>query len=245
MIGADKAEQGKEPELPLALPSVEPPADHVRSKPFTSVFLLYGCLVGLIWTIVLLVIIAVKTSVASTVVATLGGAVAAITAIIGVFQPPKLPTIGPKATRGIVAFILIVDFVGTVVWGGWSLYVASQPTNVLSVVTLGQNTNVLPGGHATLDVAITAQKNTLELRFQVADHNGEIGSCVPSTLFSVETEMAGNHGGAVPASPGALTLVYVPAGTTKLHLDIAVMNTRDDRNCGVDLSVVSAMLQNE
>ncbi len=37
----------------------------------------------------------------------------------------------------------------------------------------------------------------------------------------------------------------LPAGATKLHVDIAVMNTRSDLNCGVDLSVVSAKIQNK
>ncbi|MGH3830533.1 MAG: hypothetical protein ACRDRS_08790 [Pseudonocardiaceae bacterium] len=241
MIDGDKAEQGKEAQSSPAPAPTEPLVEHVH---FTTKFL-YSCLVALIWTIMLLGFVAVKTSVASTVVATLGGAVAIVTALIGVFQPPKFPTIDPKFTRVVVAVILTVDFVASVGWVGWPRYVAIQPSDVLSTVTLGQNSNVLPGGHATLDVAITAQKNTLELRFQVADHNGEIGSCVPSTLLSVEPDMAGNHGGVVPVSPGVLTPVHVPAGTTKLHLDIAVMNTRDDRNCGVDLSVVSATLRNE
>ncbi|MGH3429648.1 MAG: hypothetical protein ACRDQZ_19115, partial [Mycobacteriales bacterium] len=145
MIGADKAEQGREPELPPAPASAEPPADHVRSKPFTSVFLLYACLVALIWTIVLLGFVAVETSVASTVAATLVSAVAVVTSIIGVFQPPKLPTIAPKVARGSVTFILIVDFVASLGWAGWSLYGVSRPGDVLSTVILGQNIDVRPG----------------------------------------------------------------------------------------------------
>jgi hypothetical protein len=77
MADFDDADQGEEPRLPPALASAEPPADHARSKSFTSVFLLCACLVGLIWTIVLLAFVAVETSVASTVGATFVGAVTA------------------------------------------------------------------------------------------------------------------------------------------------------------------------
>jgi len=207
------------------------------------VFLLYACLVGLIWTIVLLGFVAVETSVASTVGATLVGAVTVGTSIIGVFQPPKLPTIDPKVTRRIVTIILIVDFVVSAGWFGCSRYEASQPVDVLSTVALGQNIDVLPGGHATLDVAITARKDTIRLVFQVVDHSPDIGSCVPNTSLSVTPDTAGNHGGTVPASSGVPITVDLPVGTTKLHVDIAVTNTRSDQNCGVDLSVASAKLQ--
>ncbi|MBW0008868.1 MAG: hypothetical protein JO063_01905 [Pseudonocardiales bacterium] len=243
MINSDRAGQGKEPELPPDSASAEPPAGHGRSKTFTSAF--FGYAVALIWAIVLLVVVAVKTSVASPVVATLGGAVTAVTAVIGVFQLPKLPTIDRKVIKGVVAVILMVDFGVSVGWAGWSYYGANRPVDVLSTVILGQNIDVLPGGHAMLDVAVSAQRNTFELVFQVADHNGEIGVCVPNTSLSVTPDTAGNHGGTVPAGSGTVTSVPVPAGTAKLHVDIAVTNTRGDQNCAVDLSVVSAKLQNK
>ncbi|MGH3865095.1 MAG: hypothetical protein ACRDQ4_02970 [Pseudonocardiaceae bacterium] len=81
--------------------------------------------------------------------------------------------------------------------------------------------------------------------FQVVDHSPDIGSCVPNTSLSVTPDTMGNHGGTVPASSGVPTSVDLPAGATKLHVDIAVMNTRSDLNCGVDLSVVSAKIQNK
>jgi hypothetical protein len=194
---------------------------------------------------VLLCLIAVKTSVTSTVAATLVSVVAVVTSLIGVFQPPKFPTINSKVTRGVVAAILIADFLVSGGWSIWSYYRANRTIDVLSTVTLGQNINVLPGGHATLDAAVTAQRDTISLVFRVVDHNGNIGSCVPNTSLSVTPDTAGNRGGAVSASSGAPTLVDLPAGITKLHVDIAVTNTRGDQNCGVDLSVVSATLQNK
>jgi hypothetical protein len=130
-------------------------------------------------------------------------------------------------------------------WFGWSRYEAGQPVDVLSTVTLGQNIDVLPGGHATLNVAITASKDTILLVFQVVDHSPDIGSCVPNTSLSVTPDTMGNHGGTVPTISGVPTSVDLPAGTAKLHVDIAVTNTRSDQNCGVDLSVVSAKLQNK
>jgi hypothetical protein len=200
-------------------------------------------LVALIWTIVLLGFVAAKTSVASIVAATLVSAVTGITLIIGVFQPPKFPTIDPKVTRGVVAAILVADFVVSGGWAGWSYYQANRTIDVLT--TLGQNTDVLPGGHAALDLTVTAQRDTIVLVFRVADHNGAIGSCVPNTSLLVRPETAGNRGGTVSMSSGVPTLVDLPAGVTKLHLDIAVTNTRGDQNCAVDLWIDSAKLQNK
>lgn len=193
----------------------------------------------------LLGFVAARTSVASTVAATFVSAVTGVTLIIGVFQPPKFPTIDPKVTRGVVAAILIVDFVVSGGWAGWSFYQANRTVDVLSTVTLDHNIDVLPDGHAALDLTVTAQRDTVVLVFRVADHNSDIGSCVPSTSLLVTPEMAGNRGGTVPVNSGVPTLVDLPAGVAKLHLDIAVTNTRGDQNCAVDLRVDSAKLHNK
>jgi hypothetical protein len=244
MIDADNAEHDKEPQLPSAQASAEPPADNVRSRPFTRAFFC-ACLVALIWTIVLLGFFAAKTSVASTVAATLVTVITGVTLVIGVFQPPKFPTIDPKVTRGVVAAILIADFLASLGWAGWSYYRANRAIDVLSDVTLGQNIDVLPDSHATLDLVVTAQRDTMVLVFQATDHRGDIGSCVPNTSLWVTSDTAGNRGETVFASSGVPTSVDLPAGTKKLHLDVAVKNTRGDQNCGVDLRVVSAKLQNK
>jgi hypothetical protein len=59
---------------------------------------------------------------------------------------------------------------------------------VLSTVTLDHNIGVLPDGHAALDLTVTAQRGAILLVFRVVDHNGDIGSCVPSTSLLVTPE---------------------------------------------------------
>jgi hypothetical protein len=244
MTDDDNARHGEEPQLSSAMSPVQPSADHARSKPFTPAFFC-ACSVALIWTIVLLGFIAAKTSVAPTVAATLVSAITCVTLIIGVFQPPKFPKIDPKITRGVVATILALDFIVSGGWAGWSYYQQNRTIDVLSTVTLGQNSPVLPDGHATLDLPITAQRDSLILVFQIVDHSGDIGNCLPNTSLLVTPDTAGNRGETVSASSEVPAVVDLPAGITKLHLDIAVINTRGDQNCGVDLSVVRAKLQNK
>ncbi len=238
----DNAEQGEKEQLPLALAA--PTADRVRSNPFSR-FFFCACLVTLIWTVVLLIFIAAKTSVAPTVAATLAAITAAVAPIIGIFQPPKFPTIDRKVTRGVVYAILFVDVVTSGAWAAWSSYHANRTIDVLSTVTLGLNSDVLPDGHATLDLAVTEQRDTIVLVFQIVDYNDALGTCAPNTSLLVTPETAGNRGATVSASSGVPTSMDLPAGTTKLHLDIAVTNTHGDQNCGVNLSVVSAKLQNK
>lgn len=240
MVDADNDGHDVEPQ-PL---SVLSSANTVRSKSFTRAFFC-ACLVALIWTIVLLGFIAAKTSVASTVAATLVSVITCVTLIIGVFQPPKFPTIDPKVTRGVVVAILALDCVVSVGWAGWSSYQQNRTIDVLSTVTLAQNSPVLPDGHATLDLPVTAQRDALVLVFRIVDHSADIGNCLPNTSLLVTPDTAGNRGETVFANSEVPTVVDLPAGITKLHLDISVINTRGDRNCAVDLSVVSAKLENK
>lgn len=215
-----------------------------QSFAFTRAFFC-ACLVALIWTIVLLGFIAAKTSVAATIAATLASVAAMVAALIGIFQRPKFPTIDPQVTRGVVAAILVVDFLLSVGWIGWSYYQANRTIDVLSTVTLSKNIDVLPGGHATLDLTVTAQRETLVLIFRIIDHNGAIGSCAPNTSLDVTPDMAGNRLETVSTSSGLEMVVDLSTKATKLSMDIAVKNSREDKNCGVDLSVVSAKLQNK
>jgi hypothetical protein len=139
----------------------------------------------------------------------------------------------------------VLDFVVSGGWVGWSYYQENRTIDVLSTVTLGQNNPVLPEGHATLDLPITAQRDTLVLMLQVVDHSADIGNCLPNTSLLVTPDTAGNRGETVSTSSEVPTAVDLPTGITKLHLDITVINTRGDQNCGVDLSVLSAKLQNK
>jgi len=212
------------------------------SKSFTRAFFV-ACLIALVWTVVLLSFTVVKTNVASAVTAMLVSVITAITALIGIFQPPKFPTIDPKITQGVVAVVLIADFGMSVAWVGWSYYQDHRSIDVRSMITLGHNNNVMPGDSAILDAAITSRRRTISLVFGVVDHNDSIGNCVPSTSLSVTPDMGGNRGDTLQASSGVPISVDLPSGIKKLHLDIAVTNTRDDSNCSVDLSVASATLQ--
>lgn len=214
------------------------------SKSFTPAF--FGaCLMASIWTVVLLGFIVAKTNVASVITATLVSVITAVTALVGIFQPPKFPTIDPKITRAVVRAVLIVDLGVSVGWGGWSYYQAHQPIDVRSIVTLSNNVDVMPGGHATLDVAIIKGRRAIRLVFQVADHNASIGNCVASTSLSVTPETNGNRGDTFEAGSRVPISVDLPPGIAKLHADIEVTNTRGDQNCNVDLSVVSATLDDQ
>src|SRR5262249_48458647 len=103
--------------------------------------------------------------------------------------------------------------------------------DVTAQVALHRNTNVRPGGHADLDVEIAAQRSRLVIMFQTRDSNEEIGSCVPNTKLRVTPDTAGNRGGTTIVTPGSEFALPLPSGASKLHLDIAVSNVRDDVNC--------------
>lgn len=193
--------------------------------------------------IVLLGFIAAKTSIAQT-IASFFASLLTIPVFGKVFKIPKFSTIDPKITQRVVVVILAIDFGISVGWGGWSYYQATRAINVLSQISLSNSTNVLPGGHTTLDVDVTAERTRIELVLRATDTNSGAGSCVPNTILSLTPGMAGNRGEEVTANPGIPVRLNLPEGTRHLHLDIAVTNTRDDHNCAVDLSVTSAKLQN-
>lgn len=192
----------------------------------------------------LLGLIAAKIDVAAAIAGSIVSLVTALTGIVGVFQPPRFPRIGPGVTRGVVIAILAVDSVGSAGWGAWSYYQANRVVDVLSRIHLANSTGVLPDGQAALDVDIAVRRTEIDLVLQAADTNSGAGSCVPNTRFSLTPRSAGNRGQAITAAPGAPVHLDLPDGTEHLHLDITVMNTRDDRNCAVDLFVTSATLRN-
>jgi len=217
--------------------------------------------VGLVWTIVLIGVFAVKTNAASTITATLTGVVGLIAAVLGIFQvqlPRNLPRIGPKTTRVVVALILAADALVSFGWAGWSHYQATRDVDVLAGITLGNRIDVLPGASATLEGPLTANRKGIALVIQVADHNSEQGDCTPYTRLTLISTTGGNPGSPVQATPSepsepsepsdqggdVSTLVALPPGETRFHIDVRVDNIRDDINCGVDLSVASATLQN-
>lgn len=245
MIGTEDTEPGEEPESPSTPPATEVPADHGRSTSLTGPFL-YACVAALIWTLVLLCfIIAANASAVSIVAGAILAIVGIFAAIIGIFQPPPFPKINLKITKGVVVTVLVTDFVVSAGWAGWSYYRANREIDVRSTVALSQNIGVRPNHHATLDATITEPRDTIVLEFEVDDNNPHIGSCHPNTVLSMTPNTAGNRGETVSTISGVPTSVDLLAGSSKLHLDIIVTNTRGDDNCSVDLRVVSAKLRNK
>lgn len=192
----------------------------------------------------LLGLIAAKIDVVAAIVGSFVSLLTALTGIVGVFQPPRFPRIGPGVTRGVVIAILAVDSAVSAGWGAWSYYQANHEVDVLSQIHLAGSTGVLPDGHAELDVDIAVRRTQIDLVLQAADTNSGAGSCVPNTRFSLIPRSAGNRGSAVAVTPGTPVRLDLPDGTEHLHLDVTVMNTREDRNCAVDLFVTSAKLRN-
>lgn len=215
----------------------------MKSERFTIRFFV-AATVALIWTIVLLVFIVAKIDTAPAVAAFFVSLVGIITGIVGVFQPPRFPTIDPKVTRIVVVAILAVNFGVSAWWGSWSYYQANRTVDVLPQITLNNNVGVLPGGHVELDVDVTVKRTHIELVFQATDHNVSTGSCGLNTNFSVMPVMGAYRPGVVTAAPGASVRLGLPEGIRQLHLDIAVTNVRGDHNCAIDLSVASAKLLN-
>jgi hypothetical protein len=185
--------------------------------------------------------------VVTTVVSVMTGFTTIATFILGVLQirVPRLPPIGPRATRGVVASILAIEFLVTVGLGGWSWHLATRDVDVLAKVALTGSRDVRPGGSIGLDVPVTAHRDGIELVFGIVDHNAETGNCAPFTELLVVPSSAGNSGRQVRAVPDRPVWVGFARGATKLHLDVTVTNIKGDRNCGVDLSVTSAKLTNK
>jgi hypothetical protein len=185
--------------------------------------------------------------VVTTVVSVLTGLTTIATFLLGVLQiqVPKLPSIGPRATRGVVASILVVELLVSAGWGAWSWHLATRDVDVLARVALTGYQDVRPRGSTGLDVPVTAHRDGIELVFGVVDHNAEAGNCASFTELLVVPTAAGNTGKQVRAVPERSVWVGFARGTTKLHLDVTVTNIKGDPNCGVDLSVTSAKLMNK
>jgi hypothetical protein len=204
-------------------------------------------LAALIGAIVLVGAFAAKTSVASAVTSALAALAGLATTLLGLFKVrfAGLPPITRTATQVVVIVFVAMELGVSAGWAGWWYYRANRDIDVLSKITLAANRDVRPGGGpAALDVPVGARRDGIVLVFRIADHNTDIGNCVPYTKLVVTPGSGGNSGAPVQASPGGPVRVDVPPGTTKLHLDIAVTNIRNDRNCGVDLTVTSAKLRN-
>jgi len=204
-------------------------------------YLKAGVVVAVLWTLVLLVLLALTGEGVVRVAAVVGGL---FTAIGAIFQQRRFPTVSRRLAVPVTAVVLLVDALSSVGWAGWTLYQANRPIDVTADVTLDHNIDVLPGGHATVDVDVSAVRNAIVLVFAASDHNGEIGSCVPNTKLSVTPDTGGNPGATQLVTPGDPLSVPLPSHARHVRLDVVVQNVRDDGNCGVDVAVSSAKLTN-
>jgi hypothetical protein len=209
-----------------------------------GLYLKVGAVVAAVWTLVLLIVLTLRSEGIVRVVAVLGGLGGLLTAVSAIVQPTKFPPISRQVAAPVTVSMLVLDLIGTGSWLSWSGYQANRAVDVTAQVHLARNTEVRPGGHAAFGVEIAASRKQIVIMFAVADHNDEIGSCVPNTRLSVTPDTAGNRGVPVTIIPGDQLNLRLPSRARLLHLDIAVQNIRDDNNCAVDIAVSSAQLTN-
>lgn len=243
MTGSGPPDQGEGPHTRQTggTKTAGPPVLH----PFGPKFHAFAA-AALVCTIILFVVIAARSGVAGAIAAALASLAALAAALASFFQAPKLnvSAFSPNLLRSLVASVLVADLLAGAGWLAWSVYRDNRSVDVLGKVTLQHATGVLPGHESTLLVPITAARNDLVAVFRAADHNSSIGTCAPDTVLTVTTDLGANRSQPVPVTPGHPARISIPPGTTELRLSIAVWNTRHDRNCGVDISVLSAQLQN-
>jgi hypothetical protein len=204
-------------------------------------YLRVGAAVAAVWTGALLLVLATRTDGVARALSFVGAGAAAFG---GIFQQVPFPSIKRHLTARIVVAVLSMDLLWSAGWTAWRWYEANRAIDVTAHLALGNNTDVKPHGQAALDIDVRASRKAIAIVFEVADHNGGIGSCVPNTTLSVTPLTAGNRGRTVPAAPGVPVTFGLSPGTRHLHLDIAVHNVRDDINCGVNVYVSSAKLTN-
>lgn len=244
VIETDKAEQGEHLQLS---PPLAPSVDHVGSKALPRGWSITAAIWGILLFIFVIVAKTNLTDIVEDVIKTVLAALGSVATIISLFRKPPWP-VNPKVTRVAVRVILVMELFLT----GWLFQAGlgvlsfrqANTIDMLSTVTLDHAINIPPDGHATLVIDVPEQRDALALVLKVDDHIPDIGSCLPSTLLLVTPYTGGNRGKTVSGGSGDQMLVDLPAGTPKVHLDIAVRNHRGDQNCHVDLSAVRATLQN-
>lgn len=202
-----------------------------------------GLVAALVWSAVLL---AVYTARSASTVSTVVGVVAAVTPFVALLLGSVgLPRMPPRVIRTIVGGVLAADAVLTVGWGGLALYQANRDIDLRAAAHPSGATDVRDGGpHAAIDLVITEHRDRLRVTLRAEDHNPVTGICTPFTRLTVTPTIGGNSAPAITAGLGEPMLIEVPQGTRDLHLDIAVRNIKGDRNCGVNLAVTTATLEN-
>ncbi|HEU5157044.1 MAG TPA: hypothetical protein VFU43_08610 [Streptosporangiaceae bacterium] len=172
---------------------------------------------------------------------------ASLVTILGLFDVKirEFPSLSRRAAGGLIYLILVMNVLAGTGWGISSYHQAHRAVDVLAMITISRNIDLRPdGAPATLDAPITAQRDDIVLVFQAVDHNPEGGICTPFAEFLVTRRLSGNATAPVAAAPGRPVRVDLPRGGTNVHLEIALKDARQLRNCGVDLRVTSVKLAN-
>ncbi len=207
-----------------------------------------AALTAVAWAFLLLVLVALLTDGLSRAVAGVGGLIGVAVGILTLFQDRlkavRIPRIDRVVWTGLVVLTLAVEATGSAGWAGWAYHRATRSIDVTAHVGLRNNRGVLPGDITDVDMDIPQFRRRLAITVNVADRNPEQGTCTPETLLRVTPAMNGNQGISVTAAPNTPILIPLNAGATHVHLDLLVVNDRQDKNCAVDLSVPRAVLKN-
>lgn len=202
-----------------------------------------AALIALVWAIGLLLYLSITSDGVVRAAAFIGTIIGGLLGGLGAYyQNRPVPPISRAVVVAAVGALLVVDGLSTLGGLVWHVYQANRSIDVTARVTLDRNIDVLPGGHARLDVDIVASRAAIVIVFRVTDHNRAIGSCMPNTRLAVTPDTAGNRGSTTTAVPGEPVTLRLPSGARRLSLDITVVNVRNDVNCAVDVAVSSAKL---
>jgi hypothetical protein len=226
------------------------PAADISDVPTSrsSGLLFIAAVIAVLWTVILLTMIATKTTGLSQVAASLGGVVTVVAAGVGAFQK-KLPVpkirIERRVAIWLVVVVLLLDAAGTAGWAVWSYTQANADIDVTAQVKPQRQDNVLPGKNANFEIPVTAERDNMSVTFQVADHNPALGNCTPQTTLTLEPQTPGAPHEKLTTSTGTPETFALRASTKQVHLTVTVNNTRGDRNCAVDLFATNAALVND
>ncbi|MCZ4124652.1 hypothetical protein [Streptomyces sp. H39-S7] len=191
----------------------------------------------------LLVAVAVTTDGLSRVVAGVGGLVAIVVAVLGLFAPLRLPSIPRQTVTWAVLAILCVDVLVSVLWPLWAYDQANADRNVTAEATLSGNRGVLHGGSATFHSPITVPRKNIAVTIEVEDTDGTQGFCSPQTGLSLLNASAAGPTAPVTTTPGEPARIPLLPGQRQITLIVRVENPRDP-NCAVNLSLSKVTLTN-
>ena len=216
-------------------------------RPLTSAacrWLLPAFVGSVIWTVVLLAVVAAKTDGLSRIVAGLGGLVAIVVSVLGLFAPLRRPSIPRQSFKSLIILVVSADALATVGWPVWAYYQANTAKNVTAQAELKDNLGLRPGMSATFQSGIAASRKSMVVTVEAVDHNSNIGDCASETTLSVTSGSADRSIPAIQAVPGTPTKIRLIPGQREITLTLTVENSRDP-NCAVDLALSEVTLTNQ